>query len=442
LFCSISFASDIRIIELPANPKEASYIIQREIDKCSFAGGGILTLPAGRFVCGTIVIKSGVTLNFPKSCVMVGDTNPDLFPLQKPANVWYSGREGHHHRALIYAENAENVGLIGEGLIVGQGDVVYKNWAAGNHAFRWMLVLFTNCQNVKVKGVSMKNSPSWMQLYQGCKNLTISKIQIENFGAKNCDGLDLDACQNVKIINCQIDSDDDALVLKSLSHSKMENILIKNCRLSSNCNAFKTGTESQGMMSNIRAKNISISPASIKSKIYLRQFGLAGIALTMVDGGKLENVRLENFTIKGCKVPIFVRQGIRNRTHAGIDSSLKSSVIRNIHFRKFDIKMESDIPNHITAVDSGHISDLKFERIVIDYQLVDSLCIGHIRTKFEENPKTYPEATTFKNSLPKSIWFLRNIQNVTFSSITIKDAVKSVKANSRFVLDKCSGILF
>jgi len=288
----------------------------------------------------------------------------------------------------------------------------------------------------------MKNSPSWMQLYQGCKNLTIHKIRVENFGAKNTDGLDLDACQNVKITRCRIDSDDDALVIKSLSAGVMENIRIKDCHLSSNCNAFKTGTESQGLISNIKAKNIVITPATICSQIYLRQFGLAGVALTMVDGGKLENVRLQNFTIKGYKVPIFVRQGKRNRTHLGIDSSLKSSIIQDVCFRKFQIKMESDIPNHITAVESGHIHKIQFKEISIDYQLVDTLCIGPNRIEFKENPEAYPEATTFRNSLPKTVWFLRNIKNATFSGLKIEKDHKPMEANSRFVLEKCREVFF
>jgi polygalacturonase len=440
--CQLTDAKNITITVLPKNPKEATAFIQSEIDNCSQNGGGKVTLPASRFVCGTIILKSGVGLIFPKNCEMIGDTNPDLFPLQNPINTWYLGKEGHHHRALIYAENAQNISLEGKGILDAQGEIVFQNWISGKQAFRWMLFLFTNCENIKVKGLTMKNSPSWMQLYQGCRNLEIKNILVENFGAKNNDGLDLDACEHVKISNCKIDSDDDALVIKSLSPGKMNNIFIKNCTLSSNCNAFKTGTESQSSLSNIRAKNIQITTASKKSRIYNRQVGLAAVALTMVDGGRLENVILKNFRIKGYKVPIFIRQGKRNRTHLGFDSSLKSSRIDNITFRKFQIKMESDIPNHITAVDSGSISNLNFKKIHIDYQPIDSICLGPIRKNFEENPKAYPEATGFKNALPLTIWYLRNVQKARFSSIKITKNKNPIVIDPKFVFEKSSGIFF
>lgn len=54
------------------------------------------------------------------------------------------------------------------------------------------------------------NSLQWMQHYLDCENLMIEDINVFNHANQNIDGI-----RNVYVRNSRIDSDDDAIYLKS-----------------------------------------------------------------------------------------------------------------------------------------------------------------------------------------------------------------------------------
>ena len=72
----------------------------------------------------------------------------------------------------------------------------------------------------------MRSAGSWMQHYRRCDGLTIRDIAVFNHVSYNNDGLNIDSCRDVIITGCTVDSDDDAVVLKSLSLTPCENITI------------------------------------------------------------------------------------------------------------------------------------------------------------------------------------------------------------------------
>ena len=90
--------------------------VQKTIDACHDAGGGVVWVPAGDFQIGTIILKSNVTLSLDYGASLLGSTNVADYPtgnLSRP-------REGAAH-CLIYAENAKNITIEGLGVIDGRG---------------------------------------------------------------------------------------------------------------------------------------------------------------------------------------------------------------------------------------------------------------------------------------------------------------------------------
>jgi len=396
-------------------------LIQKAIDSCSKSGGGEVILPEGIIRIGTLLLKSGVILNIPKQTSLTGDTVLSLFPAQSSKLIWYKGRENHHNRALIIAIGQTNIGITGQGIIDGQGSVVYKAWNEKRIEARWMNIWMQDCRNVQIENIRLLNSPSWMQLYQACQYLTIRNLKVSNFGSKNNDGLDLDGCKNVQILNCQIDSDDDALVLKSLSNIAMDSVQIRDCVLSSNCNALKVGTETEGGIRNITVKNIRIIAPQFKSTFYKRQVAISGIALTMVDGGELENVTIDNVTIEGVKIPFFIRQGTRNRRSEASLTNPANSRIRNVRFSNVSAEWTYDLACHVTAVDSGNIEDVVFENMTLNYSPVDSNSIGSRRGDIPYLPEAYPEATLFGKGLPEVILFASGVNGLKIHNVGLKE---------------------
>jgi polygalacturonase len=243
--------------------------IQATVDKCTAAGGGTVRVGPGKWLTGTIYLESNVELLLDAGCTLLGSRDPNHYArMRTPAG----GGESYSMWAIVAGRSLENVSVRGVGTIAGQGD-----------AFRWKdrarpkNIIFENCRNVLVENINMLNAGSWMQHYIKCEGILIRGIKVFNHVSYNNDGLNIDSCRGVRISDCMIDSDDDAIVLKSLSLTPCEDITITNCVVSSHCNSIKMGTESGGGFRNITVSNCAISSPRKSKVIYGRQRGLAGI---------------------------------------------------------------------------------------------------------------------------------------------------------------------
>jgi len=291
--------------------------IQATVDKCSAAGGGTVYLPPGAFLSGTIYMKSGVTLHVDSGCTLLGSTNLKDFPPTVPAFRSYT--DNYTDKSLIYGEKLERISITGRGVIDGQG-AAFK----GPYKVRPYMIRFIECRDVAVEGVTIKNSPMWVQHYLACDDVRIHGITVKSHVNANNDGIDIDSCHRVTITGCNIDSGDDAIVLKSCSARVCKDVTISGCVVRSTCNALKMGTESNGGFQNIVLTGCSIWDTR-----------LAGIALEIVDGGAMDRIVVSDITMMGVGAPIFVRLGNRARPFKeGMDKpgigSMKNITISNI----------------------------------------------------------------------------------------------------------------
>lgn len=180
--------------------------LQSAIDALHEKGGGQLYFPAGRYLTGSLQLKSNVTLYLEKEAVLLGSTSPYDYPgfsTEKELKV----NNDHFDQALIYAEGAENIGITGEGCIDGQGRELA---------------------------------------------LTIDSLHVENRAYWNNDGIDISDCKDVRISNCFINSADDGICLKSHNRGAWnDRVSISNCHIISSASAIKFGTESLGGFKNV-----------------------------------------------------------------------------------------------------------------------------------------------------------------------------------------------
>ena len=291
--------------------------IQAAIDKCTAAGGGTVYLPPGRFLSGTIYLKSGVTLHLDSGCTLLGSTSLKDYPPTVPAFRSYT--DNYTDKSLIYGEKLERIAITGRGVIDGQG-AAFK----GPYKVRPYMIRLIECRDVAVEGVTIKNSPMWVQHYLACDDVRISGITVKSHVNANNDGIDIDSCRRVTITGCNIDSGDDAIVLKSTSARPCQDVVVSGCVLRSTCNALKMGTESNGGFQNIVLTGCTIYDTR-----------LAGVALEIVDGGTMDRVVVSDITMTGVGAPIFLRLGNRARPFKdGMDKpgigSMKNITISNI----------------------------------------------------------------------------------------------------------------
>ena len=162
----------------------------------------------------------------------------------------------------------------------------------------------TNCDQLTFSGITYRRPAFWGLHLIDCRNIHFNAITVRfrnnNF---NNDGLDLDGCENVLIENCDIDSGDDAICLKS-SKNPCRNIVVRGCRVASNTAPLKFGTSSRGGFIDVKVTNC-----------YFYDSPMGAIKLQLVDGGRLENVDISRIVMENVGNPIFIRLGNRGRTY-------------------------------------------------------------------------------------------------------------------------------
>jgi hypothetical protein len=307
------FYSVLRFGAVPDGKTKNTAALQKAIDTASAAGGGTVYFPAGRYLSGTLVLKSNVTLHLDNGAVLLGSTELADYPRHVPAFVSHSAT--YVNRSLLYAEQVHNIGIEGAGTIDGQGgDPAFKcvppNYRAMERPF---LIRMVECTNIRVTGVTLRDSAMWVQHYLACDNVALERLTILSNCNNNNDAMDIDGCHDVRIIGCTAETGDDAITLKSTSPRACERVTIANCTVATPCSGIKMGTDSTGGF-----RDITITGCVVRRPLrpgHCKGDYTEGIGLEMVDGGVLERITLSNITVEGAITPIFLRLGNRARQY-------------------------------------------------------------------------------------------------------------------------------
>lgn len=273
--------------------------IQAAFDAAYSAGGGQVVVPPGTYLAGTIHLRSNVTLELSGGAVLKMCPNRDDFdPYEKLSYNPHSDVEtSFFHHALLAGENVHHVAITGRGRIDGN-----RTRRGGPKPIALKL-----CQHVDIRDITIENAPNYAISMLGCDYVTIVGVSILNAYA---DGIDPDCSRFVRISNSYIDSSDDCIVPKSsfaLGEVRVtEGISVTNCVTRGSANHFKLGTESGGVFRNITVSNMAMYP---RPQGYKRDE--AGIAVDVLDGGRVEGLTVSNIAMHEVRYPLFIRLGTR-----------------------------------------------------------------------------------------------------------------------------------
>jgi hypothetical protein len=402
--------------------------INRAIDAAAAAGGGLVYVPPGIYLVGTIVLKSNITLYLEAGATLQGSTKISDYsafgatPEQGDAN----------RRHLIFAQEADNVTLAGPGRIDGQGPAFWvpsgrkplppeEEWRdVAAHVSKALpraspLLEFFRCRNLRIEGVRIENAQGWTLRPIDCDNVVIRGISIKNpVIGSNTDGIDPTCCHNVFISDCVIDTGDDAICLKSenpyggeLRVSK--NITITNCVLTTCCNGLKFGTATHGGFENIAFTNSIIynNAVGLKARV------IAGIAIEMVDGGWVEGVTISNIRMQRVRTPIFIRHGNRRPRHEGSPGTLRGIMIENVH------ATGSILTSSVTGLPGFEVEDVTLSNVRIDSEEVGA--VEWAARSIPELAPNYPEARMF-GRLPAYGLYARHVQGLRVRGLDVHPA--------------------
>ena len=404
--------------------------IQRAIDAVNERGGGRLVFGPGKYLTGSIYLKSNVTLHLERGAVLLGSTNPFDY-VKDPYVRWM---------AMVFAMKQENIGITGKGTIDGQGFKTANNLVQyiqrgiyedplkldrPNETNRPENIYFRECTNVTITGITLRDPASWNQTYDQCKNVYVDDIYVEANSYWNNDGIDIVDCNGVKLTNSFFDATDDAICLKSHDPKSIcQNIEVSNCVARSSASGIKFGTASRGGFRNIKMTNI---------KVY--DTYRSAIAIQAVDGGLVENITIDSLHSYNTANVIFLRIGER---YEGEKAKLNNVTISNVYAEvpagKPDAGYEyegpvEDLPRNIspasiTGLPGQYVTNVTLKNITIVYPGGGNPNYAKVGTDAKslnaipEMPKAYPEFSQFKE-LPAWGFYIRHAKGITFDNVTL-----------------------
>ncbi|MEO6995270.1 MAG: glycosyl hydrolase family 28-related protein [Lacunisphaera sp.] len=436
--------------------------INATIAAAAAAGGGTVYFSPGTYLSGSIHLKSNITL-YLESGATIEAASQTVTKFDEPepnefGDKFHYQDFGHSHwqNSLIWGIGLHNVSIIGPGLIHGTGlDNGFNRFAdnsKGDKRYRAnpegsgnKAIALRDCHNVILRDFSILHGGWFGILATGIDNLTIDNLKIDT----NRDGMDIDACNNVRITHTSVNSPwDDGICLKAsygLGRLKAcENVTISDCFLAGSFDegsvidgtfkrsdpsykSYGTGRIKLGTESNGDFKNITIANCVFD--------GSRGIAIESVDGSHIEDVVISNITMRHAQnSPIFIRLGARLRGPAGtVVGSIRRITINNL------VSSDADwsLGNVISGLPGHPIEDLRFSNLYFQQQGGGTKALG-ARVPPEEE-KAYPEPGMF-GDMPSYGFFFRHVQGIEMHDVTLDYA--KPEARTAVVLDDVQDAFF
>lgn len=291
----------------------ATKAIQAAIDAAHKAGGGTVRLTTGDYVSGTIDLKSRVRLEVAKGARLLGSLDLKDYPGRVAKRPTVMDSNMGMNQSLIFAEDCEDISLCGEGVIDGRGHNFKGDETIHGTPGRPFLIRVIDCRRIHVHGITLKDSPCWMQNYLNCDDLLVEKMTVENQANYNNDGIDIDGCRRVILRDSHISAGDDAVCFKGCAQTPTDGVLIENNKLYSSCNAIKHGTDSQSPFRNVLIRHCEIGGTSEAMRRVKPAGADSGFSWEMVDGGVVENILAHDVHIVRARSPFFLRMEDRGR---------------------------------------------------------------------------------------------------------------------------------
>ncbi len=385
--------------------------IQRAVDACHSAGGGMVLAPAGKvFRSGTIALKSNVELHVERGAVIVGSSDYADYDSRLQVGALSAGTingDQPGYGMLITADRADNIAITGNGVIDGngrsfvveRGQYIYK--MTQNRPFTIFLV---GCHNVTFRDITLRDGALWTLRLSGCQDVTIHAVHIDNdLRLPNNDGIDLDHCRDVRISDCNIVSGDDCIVLKTCEETNAfgpcENIIVTGCTLVSTSSALIVGAEARSVM-----RDVIFDSCTIRSSH-------RGLAIHLSESSDVENILFSNMIVEtrifdekwwGRGEPIYIT-AIPWTEDRGIGQ------VRNVRFMNVLARSENGV--YVEGWEQGNIENVLFENVRVELNKWSRWPGG--RADVRPCPgEGLPEQTT-------SGFFLKNARNITLRNCEV-----------------------
>jgi polygalacturonase len=316
--------------------------LQQTIERCSAFGGGEVVVPAGDYLTGALALRSNVVLRVEEGATLNGSPDMADYPF---VQVRWEGHWMKGYIAFISATDAENIGIVGPGKIIGSPAV--RGRLERPSGFRLPALLeFINCKNVRVENCYTQNYGMWSIHPTYTDNITFKNVVVKS----GADGIDVDSCKHVTIDGCDFDTTDDCISLKSgrgiEGYSILrttEDVHISNCTFKDQVWAcIGIGSETSGGIRNVHVDHCKCLGAGTFA-IYIKS--------RPGRGAFIEDIYMNDLEVSGAKNG-FLRFNILNSGIADTPNLVPGlegiPTIRNFEFRNIKV---TDMPELVHGSD-------------------------------------------------------------------------------------------
>lgn len=359
--------------------------IQAAINSVAAQGGGVVEVPAGVYLTGSIWLRDNIDLHLNPGAVIKG--SPDLKDYcdenccsQNEAEIkggdYISG--GH----LIMGVGVRNVSITGQGRIDGNSDAFLldengKRWSKKSKipGRPGQMIWFVDSQDIRIKDVEIADSPYWSLFILNCDRVWIDGCYVhtrrKDYHTFNGDGIDIDRCRYVTISNCRIDTSDDCITLRASAAHKLadphdcEWVTVTNCNLSSSCNAIRLGV-GEGNIHDAVFSNLTISDT--KQAFNIVAAYVRGNRGTDIYGIRFNNIRVQANELVRIHHMHSPAAMIKDIVFDGISGSVKytsklwakqAAPFTDIVFRNVDVPTDIECVNAQIKIEGGLLTRKK-----------------------------------------------------------------------------------
>lgn len=312
--------------------------------------------------------------------------------------------EGAVVYSCIKAVDCENIKIIGRGILDNSKNKetilfeanVENNDTAVSNAKRTHTVQLEYCKNIKIEGITIRDSLVYNIRPLACENLDISNVKIIGCWRYNSDGIDMHNCVNVNIDNCFIRTFDDSICIKGFDcyYSGDVEMAVKE--------AMYRGGKSYDVFKNVLVTNCVI----------------------WNDWGKCLEIGAETRAEEICDV-VFEKCNIIHVTGSALDCmNVDYADVHDIIYRDISVEYDEEIPTPLIQTSDSHKyesanPDFAPDVIRVEVMFHHEYSAGGTR-RGRNRDLTFENIRLYGRQKP-SFSFMGHSKEANVSDVTVKD---------------------
>ena len=359
--------------------------IQAAVDSLAANGGGVVEVPSGVYLSGSIWLRDNINLHLNPGAVIKGSPNikdycaADCCPQNEGDINCGDYMSGGH---LILGVGVRNVSITGPGRIDGNSDAFLLD----ENGQRWskkskipdrpgQMIWFVDSKDIRIKDVEIADSPYWSLFILNCERVWVDGCYVhtrrKDYHTFNGDGIDIDRCRYVTVSNCRVDTSDDCITLRASTGYRLQNpmdcewVTVTNCNLSSSCNAIRLGV-GEGNIHDAVFSNLTISDTNQAFNI-VAAYSRGGRG-TDISGIRFSNIRVQANELARIHHMHSPQAVIKDILFDGISGTAprkcrlwakQAAPFKNIVFKNVDVEAEVECINAEIKIEGGLLTKRK-----------------------------------------------------------------------------------